>query len=180
MTLRFGRSRLCFAAVLALSGSVGCLDDAPTFAPRGQIPPFIVASQVDPPLSSIYEGPIPFTINVPFRSEDVNQDLAAQLYLDLVPGADTRGPVEKAVVSAGVFEDTSRSVTLDWVEALDRCHSLTLILTYAENIDDTGFPRDDSRAARVVWWLDVGDVDGDTPISSCPRPNALIPESVPR
>ena len=62
---------------VACAGATGCLADPPTFAPRGQLPPFIIAGQVEPPLSSIYEGPRNIEINVPFRSEDVNDDLSA-------------------------------------------------------------------------------------------------------
>jgi hypothetical protein len=149
---------------------LACLADPPTFAPRGQIPPFIVAGQVEPPLSAIYGGPFPIPINVPFRSEDVNVDLEARLYLDLVPGTGRAfQAVEPQVVPAGIYADTSRSVLMDWSQTLVGCHSLTLILTYEENFDNvSGLPRDDSRAARVVWWLNVGDMNGQVTIASCP------------
>lgn len=151
-----------------MSGSLACLDAAPTFAPRGQIPPFIVAGQVDPPIGAIYEGPIPFSIDVPFRSEDVNVPLVAELFLDLVPGP-ARPPLSvQQFVDPGVFEDTSRSVATGWVEALVGCHSITLILTYVDNLDVYDLPRDETRAARVVWWLDADDANGDTLIGSCP------------
>jgi hypothetical protein len=60
-------------------------------------------------------------------------------------------------------------VLMEWTEELDGCHSLTLILTYAENFDNvSGLPRDDSRAARVVWWVNGNDVAGTATLSSCP------------
>jgi hypothetical protein len=148
--------------------SIGCFSDAPTFAPRGQIPPFMVTGQAEPPLGAVYKGPIPFPINVPFRSEDVNFPLLARLYPDLVPGADqSTGAVEKNI-PAGIYEDTTRSVSMEWSTPLEGCHSLTLILTYLENLDASGFPLDDARAARVVWWLNVDDVDGVVTMASCP------------
>jgi hypothetical protein len=157
------------ALAYAVAGAcAGCLDAAPTFAPRGQIPPFIVAGQIVPPIGVIYEGPIPFSINVPFRSEDVNVPLVAQLFQDLVPGTAGGMPAAYEVLDSGVFEDDSRSVRLDWQDSLEGCHSITLILTYDDNIDVSGLPRDESRAARVVWWLNIDDVNGDVPIASCP------------
>lgn len=152
-------------AALALS-ALGCLDEAPTFSPRGQRPPFVIAGQVEPPLGAVYEGPLPIPINVPFRSEDVNIQLEARLYLDLAPGADSVLTVRKEV-PAGIYEDT-RSVSMTWSsEVQEGCHSLTLILTYFDNFVAAG-PKDDSLAARVVWWLNIDDVDGDVKMASCP------------
>jgi hypothetical protein len=152
------------AAVVLL----GCLDDPPTFAPRGQIPPFIIAGQVDPPLGAIYDGPPSFPISVPFRSEDVNIPLEARLYLDLVPGTATLNPADNASVPPGNFEEP-RLVSLDWNRSVSvGCHSLTLIMTYFDNFDPlTGLPFDDARAARIVWWLNINDVNADTRMATC-------------
>jgi hypothetical protein len=153
------------AATMSLSG---CLDDPPTFAPRGQVPPFILAGEVDPPLAAIYEGPSRFPINVPFRSEDVSVDIDARLYLDLVPGASDGDVKDGTVIPAGNIEEV-RYVRMDWTQVLPPgCHSLTLILTYDGNYDFNNLPRDDTRAARVIWWLNIGDTDGDVRMSSCP------------
>jgi hypothetical protein len=150
----------------ALAGSaLGCLDEAPTFSPRGQRPPFVIAGQVDPPLGAVYEGGIPITINVPFRSEDVNIPLEARLYLDLTPGAENVLTLQKEV-PPGIYEDT-RSVSMSWSSDVDGCHSLTMILTYYDNFVPAG-TKDDTLAARVVWWLNVGDVEGDVKMASCP------------
>jgi hypothetical protein len=157
------------AALSSLSCLVGCLDDPPTFAPRGQIPPFILAGQVEPPLGAIYEGPTRIQINVPFRSEDQNFDLEARLFLDLPPGASDSPPeVVNARLPAGNFEEL-RFLNMEWVLPVTaECHSLTLILTYAGNFDLDGLPIDDSRAARLVWWLNVGDTEGDSLLVNCP------------
>jgi hypothetical protein len=147
---------------------LGCLDDPPSFAPRGQIPPFIIAGQVEPPLGAIYEGPASFPINVPFRSEDVNIPLEARLYLDLVPGTATLNPEVRALVAPGNFEEP-RLVSLDWnISVGGGCHSLTMIMTYDDNFDPlTGLPIDDARAARIVWWLNIGDTNAETRMASC-------------
>jgi hypothetical protein len=149
-----------------------CLDEAPTFAPRGQIPPFILAGQVDPPIGAIYRGPSSFTMNVPFRSEDVNIAVEANVFFDLVPGSS--GPyflVENAVIPPGNFEET-RFATIEWRTTLaGTCHSLTLFLTHTDNYDLNGLPIDDSRAARIVWWTNVGDPDEQVAMADCPTPN---------
>jgi hypothetical protein len=155
------------AAALGAFGLFGCLDDPPTFAPRGQVPPFILAGEVDPPLAAIYEGPPRFPINVPFRSEDVSVDLQARLYLDLVPGAAEGNAEEGAEIPAGNIEEV-RYVRMDWTRPVAGCHNLTLILTYVGNYDFNGLPRDDARAARVIWWLNMGDVDGEVRMVECP------------
>jgi hypothetical protein len=158
---------------LTVSGSLGCLADPPTFAPRGQIPPFIIAGEVEPPLGSIYQGPPGFEINVPFRSEDVNTDLAATLYVDLGPGSPgvPAGSVLRSVpVPAGNYEEPRFLSMVDVRISGSGCHSLTLIMTYVDNLDPIrgGLPRDEDRAARVVWWLNLDDEDRDTRIADCP------------
>ena len=162
---RFGTQ---LRAVIVWIALTGCFSEAPTFAPRGQIPPFVIIGQTEPPVGAVYEGPIPFSINVPFRSEDVNFPLVARLYQDLVPGAEQSPQALEKNIAPSIYEDTTRSVSMDWNSPLVGCHSLTLILTYAENFDALGFPLDETRAARVVWWLNVDDVDGDVTLASCP------------
>jgi hypothetical protein len=147
---------------------LGCLDEPPTFAPRGQIPPFIIAGQVEPPVGAIYEGPPNFQIDVPFRSEDVNITLEARLYLDLVPGTARGAPDSNAFAAPGYFEEL-RLLTIDWNMQVMGCHSLTLIMTYVDNFALNGLPRDDSRAARIVWWLNMADTNDTTLMAECPR-----------
>lgn len=164
--------RVVIGLACAASGPLGCLADPPTFAPRGQIPPFILAGQVEPPLASIYEPIDTIEISVPFRSEDVNTDLSATLYLDLGPG--TAFPAASVLsvvrVASGNYEEL-RLVTMDGIPAPSAgCHSLTLIMTYDDNLDDFrgNLPRDEARAARLVWWLNVGDEDDETRMADCP------------
>jgi hypothetical protein len=173
---------------VAASGALGCLADPPTFAPRGQIPPFFVAGQVEPPLGSIYEGTTSlegiasFEINVPFRSEDVNTDLVATLYLDLAPGAQGVPPgsvLGFQDVPASNFEEP-RSLNMGVLIPGTGCHSVTLIMTYVDNINRRRdlLPIDEDRAARLVWWLNVDDADGETRMADCP--GASQDDAVPR
>jgi hypothetical protein len=154
--------------------ALGCLDDAPEYPPREQIPPLIAFAQVTPPVSEVYEDDLPMQIRVPFRSEDVNEDLVARFYADLTPG-DMAFPSEGGTnVPASTFDDTGRSVSFQWDNQAGLrpgCHSLTLVLTYANNIDDRGLPIDESRTARLVWWVDLDDPQGTVLIRSCPRAN---------
>jgi hypothetical protein len=143
-----------------------CLDEAPTFAPGGLRPPFVIAGQISPAVGAVYEGSIPFAINVPFRSEDTNKPLVAHLFQDLVPGVAQSG-VEEVILRAGVYQE-EREVQMVWSEPLEGCHSLTLILTYFDNVDPLGLPFDETLAARVVWWLNVADVDDTVTVASCP------------
>lgn len=154
-----------------------CLADAPEFAPRERIPPFVLSGEVVPPLGVFYEGPIPFSMQVPFRSEDVNVPLQWRLYLDLVPGTATQAAIASDDVLPGIYDDP-RAVSLDWTSPLaPGCHTVTMILTYVPNFDViTGLPRDESLAARVVWWLVVADSDGQVNVESCPAPSQDEPQ----
>jgi hypothetical protein len=160
--------RACRIPIWAMA-LAGCLDEAPTFPPRGQIPPFILAGQVDPPLGAIYEGPSSFTINVPFRSEDVNIPVEARVYRDLEPGSSNPLTlIENVVIPPGNFEER-REAVIDWTAPLaGTCHSLTFIITHTDNYGLNGFPIDDSLAARILWWTNVGDPDGQTSMADCP------------
>ncbi len=169
-------SRVPFWVVASLgltaSGASGCLADPPTFAPRGQIPPFIIAGQVVPPLASIYKGPADIEINVPFRSEDVNTDLLATLYLDLAPGgqgASAGGVLGFQEVAAGNYEEP-RLLSMGVPIPSTGCRSLTLVMTYVDNLDRRRdlLPVDEDRAARIVWWLNIGDENGETRMADCP------------
>jgi hypothetical protein len=168
------RARLRRARAIPFWGAgvflLGCLDDPPTFAPRGQIPPFIIAGQVDPPLGAIYEGPPTFDINIPFRSEDVNIPIDARVYLDLEPGSADKMAFAQALVPPGNFEEL-RMVRIEWTTRIAGCHSLTVIMTHADNYALTGLPLDDELAARIVWWTNIGDINGQIPMADCPGAN---------
>jgi hypothetical protein len=163
-----------WASLLSSLTALGCLDEAPEYPPRAQIPPFIISAQVTPALSEVYEDGLPMRINVPFRSEDVNEDVSWRFYSDLVPGATSFIFENGDTIVASTYDDTGRSVSYDWRNQNGRlpgCHSLTLVLTYENNLDARGLPIDESRANRVVWWIDLDDPQGTTLIRSCPRAN---------
>jgi hypothetical protein len=164
---RVSMSVACAAALV----SFGCLDDAPEYPPRTQIPPFIVSSQIKPPLAEVYQDGIPMDINVPFRSEDENEDLTALFYADLPPGSGGGLAEETIQIRASTFDDTSRAVSYRWENQralLGGCHSLTMVLTYDNNLAGTQ-PIDDTLVARVVWWLVLDDPQGTVLVRNCPR-----------
>jgi hypothetical protein len=163
-----------WVALASALATAGCLDDAPDYPPPTQIPPFILSAQVTPPLSEVYVDGIPMRITVPFRSEDVNEDLTAQFFSDLLPG-DTEGTFEDSVdvIEASTYDDTGRSVSFSWNNRreLRGCHSLTMVLTYLSNLD-RNLPRDESRTARLVWWMDLNDpAPGTVLVRTCPSAN---------
>lgn len=174
MTRRWRRASVLAVAGAAATPLFGCLEDAPEYPERGQIPPFVLTAQVTPPVSEIYESGTPLNINVPFRSEDVNEELIPRFYVDFVPG-DVAPQFEGSVqpIPPSTFDDDTRSVTWQWNNERDYrgCHSLTLILTYASNLGPRDLPIDESRTARVVWWLNLEDPQGTVLMRSCPRSN---------
>jgi hypothetical protein len=157
----------CAAALFA----VGCLDDAPEYPPRTQIPPFIIDAQVTPTLAEVYEDGIPMNINVPFRSEDENENLTALFFVDLLPGDGDFLFEQQIPIEASTYDDISRSVSYEWRNERDLrgCHSLTLVLTYDGNISGN-LPSDETRTARRVWWLALED-EGTVLLRTCPRSN---------
>lgn len=163
---RASMSVVCSGALFAF----GCLDDAPEYPPRTQIPPFVLTAQITPPLAEVYEDGIPMRINVPFRSEDENENLTALFFADLRTG-DVGGLFERELtIEASTYDDVSRAVAFEWgnERALRGCHSLTLVLTYENNLAGTQ-PLDESRTARVVWWVILDDPQGTVLVRSCPR-----------
>jgi hypothetical protein len=164
---------------LSLSGlaCLACLDDAPEFPERRQIPPFVLMGRVDPPVSEVYANGFPMPINVPFRSEDVNEDVTPALFVDLEPGdPDPPRPLflERDIIPASTYDDEGRAFEFRLGDfGIDQgCRTLTLILTYASNIDErTNLPQDEARAARVIWWLDMSPPQTNVLLRSCPHSN---------
>lgn len=165
--LRASMSVACASALF----TIGCLDEAPEYPPRTQIPPFIIDAQVTPTLSEVYQDGTPMSINVPFRSEDENENLTALFFIDLVPGASDGLFEAERAIEASTYDDTSRSVSYEWGNENERvlrgCHSLTMVLTYDGNIAGNQ-PIEESRTARRVWWLALED-EGTALLRTCPR-----------
>jgi hypothetical protein len=163
---RASMSVVCTAALV----TAGCLDDAPDYPAREQIPPFIIAAQVTPSLGEVYDDGIPMNLNVPFRSEDNNEDLVALIVLDR--GSSTAVLVARQPIQASTYGDTSRAVSYPWQNELGLrgCHSLTLLITYDFNLVGNE-PRDETLTASVVWWTDIDDQQGmgTVLIRTCPR-----------
>jgi hypothetical protein len=155
---------------------LACLDDAPEFPERRQIPPFVLMGHVEPPVAEIYSNGLPIRINVPFRSEDVNEDVTPALFLDLKP-ADPNPPapvfLERDLIPLSTYDDEERFFKFEVGElgVAPGCHTLTLILTYGSNLDRSNLPQDEARAARVIWWLDSSAPATNVLLRSCPHSN---------
>jgi hypothetical protein len=160
------------AGVLSACLLPACLADAPTFGDPGQILPVFLSSRVDPPLGAIAVT-APFSINVPFRSEDGGQPLVALMYKDLVPGLPDRQEATLVAfgrVAPSTYDDDSRFVALSWESNERGCHSMTFMLTYESNWRPQDvLPTNADLVVSLVWWLNLGPQDNTVPISSCPR-----------
>jgi hypothetical protein len=157
----------------------GCLDAPAEYEAIQRLPPQIFADSVDPPLTEVFEVPDPppadtIPFNIPFRADDVASPLRANFLRDLDPKAreDVRffADIQNLKqIATPYFEQTNRSLDWAWqVSNLKGCHSLTLILTYADNIPDKYIPADETQAAWVTWWFNFLDSSQPTDMSSCP------------
>lgn len=160
------------SAVMALvaGGSfLACLAEPPVFEDKGRIPPLVLLGRVTPPVGEIYEGDIPFELVVPFRSEDLTQDLEARLYLNLPVDGEPIPSDAQVGVPAGHWEDGIRNISLSWEGLLQGCNSLTLVLASQTSFPSVGLPSEEAQAARVVWWLNTADEEDDVRVDSCGR-----------
>jgi hypothetical protein len=158
---------------LSLGGLLGCLDDPPEYVDAARIPPVVNFSQVVPPLSVVHQ--IDSTsdsihVNVPFRSEDLEDEVLAVFMLDAVPG---KVPlvVHDERLHPSDFDDLSRSIDAEIREFGDPgCHTLTLLLTHSpSNPPNFRFEvQDETLATRLVWWISVRPAAGDVLLSECP------------
>lgn len=177
---RSQRSRVLMPTVTALS-LWGCFAPAPKLSQPEQTPPFVVTSQVTPPLSMVHLLPESglFDFVVPFRSEDVNEQVVSALYLDLVPGDTNPTFVHLASLSPGTIDEErqfSSQVSLA-DQITSGCHTLTLTITHESNLDPfvSPLPLVPSRAASVVWFVDVPDPENPTLLGDCPRAGGAEP-----
>jgi hypothetical protein len=177
---RLARDSLIGVVVLPCLSA--CLDAPPEYSVPTRIPPVIDADQVVPSTIQIHVVPDPSSLvqfNVPFRSEDAGSPLLAHFLLDYVADGQRSkvvGFVDVEPSDRPFFEQDGRGVVLPWLvndgsdDVLLGCHSVTLILNYADNrVRDSLFlPFDSSLAAFQTWWFNIGDAEGDTRITDCP------------
>jgi hypothetical protein len=142
-----------------------------------QIPPFVIAAEVQPPIGSVSVVRVgdPLRIDVPFRSDDLEEALVGYILVDEL-GSDHPPPPSAGPFSlpASTFDDDSRRVKEEFSLPLSSelgCHTVTLVLTYGSNIQ-LGEPIDEHRTARVVWWVnlvDLSDGSGNSAsLDGCP------------
>ncbi len=158
-------------ALFCAWGLTGCLGDPPRYEDPRQIPPFIVKSGVSPALDVFHEisPSTPFDITVPFRSEDLGEELLALVFIDFVPGEEAGRP-ETLAVAPGYY-DQARAVEMQVLspDSLG-CHTMSLVLTHEQNFVG-GFVREYDAAAWITWWFNVTDTaDGDeeVAVTECP------------
>jgi hypothetical protein len=165
--------------VLVLCGLFGtsCLDAPPSYQAETQIPPFVIAAEVRPPIGSVSVVQVgePLRIDVPFLSDDLGEGPVGYIVVDEL--ASEHAPPPSAgpfPLPASTFADDSRRVQEEFSLPLNSelgCHTVTLVLTYGSNIS-LGAAIDERRTARVVWWINlVGLSDGSgnsASLDGCP------------
>ena len=158
--LRQRMARVLLPSVSLASICVGCLDPTPEYQAREPLPPVITHAYVRPKLNVVHvvykdettDSTVP--LDVPFRAEDPEGNLRALLVLDQDPFVDIellqRSNIVGTVAIPGsevpFAQQSLRQLTFPWrvsssssTESVDSgCHSLTLVMTYSENIDDWG------------------------------------------
>lgn len=149
----------------------GCLGDPPLYEQPSQIPPFIIDSAVSPSLDvfHVVQPSTPINLTVPFRSEDLGENLEALVFFDRYPGREAGSP-ESISVGPGTL-DQERPLVMQVVspDTLG-CHTMTLVLTHRHNTQGAKI-LDSEQAATVTWWLlvvDSGDTNAQVSVSDCP------------
>ncbi|HEX2735391.1 MAG TPA: hypothetical protein VHM70_27500 [Polyangiaceae bacterium] len=166
---------VCFSWLECLSAallSTACLDEPPEYQAAVQIPPIVNFSQVVPSPSVVKQlmtGQDSLHIEVPFRSEDLDEEVLAVLLLDVVPGQLPQ-VIGDQPIAPSTFADISRTFTADVTDfGAPGCHTLTAMLTHASNASAFRFEViDESLATRVMWTLAVHEAPGDISLGECP------------
>ncbi len=129
-----------------------CLDAAPVYEEQQRIPPFLLVPSTQPRVDAVAEVATNRTlqIRVPFRSDDLGEELTAQFALNSeVLGRDQIGP--------SVFEDDTRAAEFTFQPEVDPgCYQLRMVLTYFDNLPELSV-LDETQAAYLYWWVNVFD-----------------------
>jgi hypothetical protein len=168
------RSLICGGLLTA-----GCLSPPPEYETPTQIPPFIIRAGVTPHLDQFHvvEPRQTLALGVPFRSEDLEEAVEAQVLLDSEPGFPPVFDIDNVIISPSTLDQVR---TVDLPVAVPRqftgCHTLTMVLTHESNTQGSGV-RDIERAAWVTWWLDIRENRDDPPssIENCPVAGFIDP-----
>lgn len=121
--------------------------------------------------------------DVPFRSEDNEEDLFYALYVDY--GFRDRRIAEQGRLPPGTFDDTDRAIRFDWDPAPTLtepgCYQLTLLLAHTSSWGDFRAQQPDPLAsigdiAMATWWLglDPSPAAPET-LVGCPNTSEIQP-----
>jgi hypothetical protein len=101
-------------------------------------------------------------LNVPFRSEDLGEDVHAPIFLNYTLTGETF--IRTAEAEPGTFEQVRElkcSLPINANFGLG-CKQMSLLATHDGNIDtQTDKPIDPNRVAVATWWLHVKPAVGD-------------------
>ena len=152
----------------------GCLlADPPEHEDPERVPPILDAASATPsPIRiDVVEVGVPRTYIVPLRSEDDGAELLGILLLNyLVPGRQEL----LGVAPPSTLDDATRGFSISGTINEPGCQQVTLLATYADNVDySTYHPLIERYSSRLTWWWDVrlqGDTDSAR-LEDCPSQN---------
>jgi hypothetical protein len=158
---------------------VSCFEPPPEYIAPGRVPPVFNSLQAEPSVTDVHlveDTTDAIQFKIPFRSEDAGHALQASFILDMDPSEEgaafyqTRA-VQPIPTSTKPFQEQTgeRAVQWSWSRATfptSGCHSLTVLLTYADNTLDNYHVFDDSLAAIETWWFNFD--GGQTLLEDCP------------
>ena len=167
-----GAARRCFlwGCILAVGG---CLADPPTYSNAQQIPPFVIEGRVSPPPGELFVIPASegnqMSVSVPFRSEDLGENVIGLFYLDLRSGDESPILLQDPTTHppGSFFQEEERELEAVLSGLPVGCHTVTLLMTQQGNFT-TGRVADESGVGRVVWWLNVESGPSKTLLEDCP------------
>lgn len=152
---------------------VGCLAEPPIYVNAEQIPPFVIEGRVSPSPGEVFVVPATarnqMAVSVPFRSEDLGENIIALFYLDLRSGDDAPQLLQDPITRppGSFFQEQERELEAVLSGLPDGCHTVTLVLTQQGNFT-TGRIANEAQVGRVVWWVNVQTDDEKSLLEDCP------------
>ena len=155
--------------------AVGCIDPPPEYSAPERLPPVILTTGIDPPVTKVATISLQaqqVTFDVPFRSDDAGEDLSAFFVLDIATTQDIDYSLVKRQVKPvpadprPFLEQDGRHVTGTWGPLGDDssrpsgCHTMTMILSHLSNFGEQYETSDPLDVAQVTWWLDIRSAEG--------------------
>ncbi|MFO0565898.1 MAG: hypothetical protein U0263_09565 [Polyangiaceae bacterium] len=157
---------------MAPMSSACIVSDPAEYGVAKQTPPFLDATAAAP--SVLHRKDVAsnqtFQVTVPFRSEDVGDEIVAQLFLDY--NTDGEFLLRFEQVPPGKFEEQRTidipSVSLSNTIVDPGCYVMTLVVTHRSNLNAENRPVDPQDTSILTWIINFDD-DGENRVNGCPK-----------